>query len=59
MENRAGAYAGFFASRGAKVVANDTGCDVHVDEVDAAVENVDAAIYNKRKIIMIQYSSNI
>ena len=44
MENRAGAYARFFASRGAKVVANDTGCDVHGDRVDADVENVDAAI---------------
>ena len=44
MENRVGAYARFFASRGAKVVANDTGCDVHGDRVDAAVENVNAAI---------------
>ena len=44
MENRAGSYARFFASRGAKVVVNDAGCDVHGDGVDAAVENIDAAI---------------
>ena len=39
MENHAGAYARFFTSRGAKVVANDTGCDVHGDGVDAAVKD--------------------
>ena len=43
MENRAGAYARFFALRGAKVVANNTGCDVHGDGVDATVKD-DAAI---------------
>ena len=43
MKNHAGAYARFFTSRGAKVVANDTGCDVHGDGVDAAAKD-DAAI---------------
>ena len=47
MENHAGAYARFFASRGAKVVANDTVCDVHGDGVEAAVED-GAAIVHKR-----------
>ena len=40
MENRIGAYARFFASRGAKVVANDTGYDVHGDGADAAAETM-------------------
>ena len=48
MENRAGAYVRFFALRGAKVVANDIGCDVHGDGVDVAVKD-DAAIVNKNK----------
>ena len=39
MENRAGTYERFFTLRGAKVVANDTGCDVHGDGVDAAVKD--------------------
>ena len=39
MENRGGAYARFFALRGAKVVANDTGCDVHGGGVDSAVKD--------------------
>ena len=39
MENLAEVYARFFALRGAKVVANDTGCDVHGDGVDAAVKD--------------------
>ena len=39
MENHAGAYARFFTSRGAKVVANDTVCDVHGDGVDAVVKD--------------------
>ena len=39
MESHAEAYARFFALRGAEVVANDTGCDVHGDGVDAAVKD--------------------
>ena len=39
MENHAGAYARFFASRGAKVVVNDTVCDVHGDGVEAAIKD--------------------
>ena len=45
MENRAGAYARFLALWGAKVVANDTGCDVNGVGVDAAVKD-GAAIVN-------------
>ena len=45
MGNRGGAYARFFALRGAKVVANDTGCDVHGDGVDAAVKDGAAIVY--------------
>ena len=39
MENRGGAYARLFALRGAKVVANNTGCDVHGDAVDVAFKD--------------------
>ena len=41
------AYARFFASRGAKVVANDTGCDVHGDGVDKSV--IDAVVSEIKK----------
>ena len=54
MENHAGAYARFFTSRGAKVVANDTGCDVHGDGVDAAVKDGAAIVTIKSLISLLK-----